>query len=190
MRILLLILTLVNFGCASSSYYITSNPSGANVYYFDPGTQKKFLLGATPIEYSKSSIPTDGPFMMSFEKEGFHSQEVPVTNSDEAKTVVNVKMKPDPEGVKDDAVLNGILTRLFKAQGLIFKKQYQAAIIDIDKVIEERPGISQAYVMKGTAYYMLKEMPSAIEAWKKALKMEPNNDELKQFLVEKNIDLK
>lgn len=177
-------------GCASSSYFITSNPSGANVYYVDPASQKKFLMGTTPVQYSKSSIPNDAPFMMSFEKEGYVVDQVPVANSDDSKTVINVKLKPEAMGNKEDKELQRIVAQLFSAQNLIFRKQYQAAIIELDKVLAERPSLAHAYVMKGTAYYLLKEIPSATDSWKKAMRIDPENQALKDFLIQKNIELK
>lgn len=190
MRSLLIFAFLGLSGCASSSYFITSNPTGANVYYVDPASQKKFLIGTTPIQYSKSSIPNDAPFIMTFEKEGYAVDQIPVANSDDSKTVINVKLKPEDVGTREDKDLQKLVAQLFSAQELIYKKKYQAAIIELDKVIAERPALAQAYVMKGTAYYLLKEMPSAMDSWKKAMRIDPENQGLKEFLIQKNIELK
>lgn len=177
-------------GCASGSFYFTSDPPGANVYYYDPLTQKRFLMGATPLTYSKSSVPADKPFMVSVELEGYSPTEVPVAPTNGTKTFLNFTMKKDENGLrKNDIELNQVIGRLFKAQSLLFEKRYQAAIVELDQILKDRPNLVQALVMRGTAYYMLQDMNSATDSWKKALALENNLPDLRKFLEEKSIRL-
>lgn len=177
-------------GCAST-YLISTNPPGANVYFNDPTTQKRFLIGATPLSYSKGALPTDAAFMVTVEKEGFLPQDVPMAPTNESRTIVSVNLKADTTTVaRNNKELNEAVNYLFRAQQLIYRKQYQAAIIELDKILKDKPDLTQAQVMKGTAYYLLNELPSAINAWKEAMKLDPNNEELSKFLADNSIALK
>ncbi|MEQ1878393.1 MAG: hypothetical protein ABL958_17250 [Bdellovibrionia bacterium] len=148
-------------------------------------------MGSTPLNYSKSALPTESAFMISLEKDGFLTQEIPVAPTDESKTMISINMRGDPAGSTNaNRDLNVVATGLFRAQELIYKKQYQAAVVELDKIIKDKPEIVQAHVMKGTAYFLLNELPSATEAWKKAMKLDPGNEDLTRFLAEKNINLK
>jgi tetratricopeptide (TPR) repeat protein len=179
-----------SLGCATA-YQINSVPSEANVYYYDPLNQKKIMMGTTPLNYSKGSIPTENAFILAVEKEGYFPQEFPISLTDEARTTIMVTLKVDPsDGSRETKVLNEVVSRLFHAQDLIYQKKFHAAIVEIDKILKDKPALLQAQVMKGTAYYLLNELPSAIAAWKIALKLDPQHEDLNRFLTEKNISIK
>ena len=175
--------------CASI-YTIHSSPQGANVYYVEPVSQKKVFLGTTPFSYNKAGLPTQQAFMIQVTKEGFKTQDVPMAATDESKTLVSVRLKPDDEIMtRNSKELNELLKRFFKAQQLIYDRQFHSAIIELDQLIKERPDLVQAYVMKGTSYFLLNETKSAAAAWKTALKLDPENVELLKFLQEKNVKI-
>lgn len=177
-------------GCASGSYQMTSEPAGASVFYFDPGTQKRMLIGVTPLTYKKSSVPTDKPFLLSVEMEGYENVETPVAPNDGSKTFMHFRLKPAPKGLKkSDLEVNQIVNGLFKSQMLIYQKKYQAAVMELDGLLKDRPNLVQALVMKGTAFYLMQDMNSAVDVWRKALDLDRNNEQLLKFLEEKNIKL-
>lgn len=186
--VMLLLATLLQ-ACAST-YTIHSSPQGANVYYVEPVSQKKIFLGTTPFSYNKAGLPTQQAFMISVTKDGFKPAEVPMAATDESKTLVSVRLKPEDEVMnKTSKELNELLKRFFRAQQLIYERQFHSAIIELDQLIKERPDLVQAYVMKGTSYFLLNEPKSAIASWKIALKLDPENSELLKFLQEKNVKL-
>lgn len=175
--------------CAST-YTIHSSPQGANVYYVEPVSQKTVFLGTTPFSYNKAGLPTQQAFMIQVKKEGFKTQDVPMAATDESKTLVSVRLKPEDEIMtKTSKELNELLKRFFKAQQLIYDRQFHSAIIELDQLIKERPDLVQAYVMKGTSYFLLNETKSAVAAWKVALKLDPENVDLLKFLQEKNVKI-
>ena len=177
--------------CSSSSYLFHADPTGTSVFYIDEKTQAKQLLGVTPINFSKSSLPTESPFLLSFEKEGFITQQVPVAPSNDARTTVAVTLRMDPVAEKQpNAEMNKYINRILGVQNLIYKKRIQSAIIELDQIIRDKPDIIQAHIMRGTCYYILNEVSTAIESWKTALTLDPGNKELLNFLAQKNIVVK
>jgi tetratricopeptide (TPR) repeat protein len=178
-------------GCAST-YSFTSIPAEAKVYYVDRENEKKYFLGNTPFQYKKSSLPDDKPFMVLFEKEGFIPTDVPVAPIDNARTIINVNLKKDPSGTANTANSQEIqetLRSLLKARNFIRQTKYHNAIMELDKVIIKNGNLPEAFELKGTAYYLLKDLNAAKEAWKQALKLDPNLEELQKFVKKNNIKL-
>jgi tetratricopeptide (TPR) repeat protein len=191
MRASLLCILALGLQACASAYNVHSNPQGANVYFNEPGTGRKIFLGVTPLSYSKAGLPTQQAFTISVAKEGFKPQDVPMAATDESKTIVNVRLKVDDfEVSKSSKELNEIMKKFFRVQQMIYEKQFHTAIIELDKLIKERPDLAQAYAMKGTSYYLLNEMNSAVASWKESLKIDPENVELLKFLQDKKIAIK
>ena len=182
-------LTLLSTACVST-YQIHSTPEGARVYYQDPnGPGGQVFLGTTPLSYSKAALPSDKAFMLTVQKDGFNAQDIPMAATDESKTVVNIRLKADDK-YSNAKEFNAVLKRFFKAQKMIYDKQFHSAILELDELIKEKPDLAQAYVMKGTCYYLLNELNSAVAAWKIALKIDSENPELLHFLDENKIQIK
>ena len=177
-------------GCAST-YQIHSTPEGALVSYQDSTTGRETYLGSTPLSYSKSSLPSDRAFLLNFKKDGFLPATAPVAPTDESNTILTVNLKPNEHGPSEiNKEWNDAVLRLFNAQNLIYRKRFHEALIELDKLIQAKPDLVEAHVMKGTSYYLLNEMGSALAAWRTALKLDPENVELLRFLDEKKIPLK
>ena len=182
---------LILSGCAST-YSFTSVPGEVKVYYVDRDTDKKYFLGNTPFQFQKGSLPDDKPFLVTFEKEGYITTDVPVAPINNARTIINVNLKRDPAGTSNTANSREIqeaLRSLVKARSFISQTKYHNAIMEIDRVLQKNADLPEAHLLKGTAYYLLRDLPSAREAWKQALKLDPNLEELHSFLKKNNIKL-
>lgn len=176
-------------GCASS-YQLNSVPTGANVYYLEGNGEKKLFLGSTPVNYSKSLLPENQAFLLMFEKEGYSAQIVPVAATDESKTILNVRMKVQSEKVKPPAKETNILVRrLFLAQEMMYRKEYVAAMQEVERLVHDYPEAAQPHVIRGTIYYLLNEVKSAKKSWRAALELDPENVELLKFLKQNRLKL-
>jgi tetratricopeptide (TPR) repeat protein len=186
----ILILELFLAGC-SSTYQIRSMPDGALVSYTEPSTNRQLYLGTTPLTYSKSALATDRAMVLTIKKEGFLPEMIPLVPTNESNTLINVNLKPDDKSpTKATSEWNAIIARLFEAQRMIYQRQFHAALLELDKIVKDKPDLVQAHIMKGTSYYLLNEMNSAINAWKTALRLDPNNAELLQVLNQMKISVK
>eukprot|EP01004_Peranema_trichophorum_P002409 NODE_1470_length_1939_cov_123.752203_g1247_i0.p1 GENE.NODE_1470_length_1939_cov_123.752203_g1247_i0~~NODE_1470_length_1939_cov_123.752203_g1247_i0.p1 ORF type:complete len:566 (+),score=122.81 NODE_1470_length_1939_cov_123.752203_g1247_i0:61-1758(+) len=63
-------------------------------------------------------------------------------------------------------------------------ERYQAALDDANKTIEIKPDWAKGYARKGAALHFKKDFKGAIEAYKKGLELDPNNDACKKGLAE------
>jgi tetratricopeptide (TPR) repeat protein len=67
---------------------------------------------------------------------------------------------------------------------------YESSLKDCLAVIRTDPARELGYVRLGSAYYALGMQQYAAKAWHKALQLNPNNADLKEFMAEKNIPVK
>jgi tetratricopeptide (TPR) repeat protein len=71
---------------------------------------------------------------------------------------------------------------LFAALNHIYEGRYDLAIQECTIVIELQPGNILAWKRLGSGYYAIGKKDKAREAWEKALKLAPDDTELKQFI--------
>jgi tetratricopeptide (TPR) repeat protein len=72
--------------------------------------------------------------------------------------------------------------KLRSALEYIYDAKYEKCIIECNEILELEPTNLLALKRLGSAYYALNKIDKAKEIWGNALKMYPNDDELKQFL--------
>lgn len=61
-------------------------------------------------------------------------------------------------------------------------RQFEKAIADTKKSIELNANFSKSYIQQGYAYFNLKKYKDALESYKLALKLEPDNAQVKQYI--------
>jgi Tfp pilus assembly protein PilF len=93
-----------------------------------------------------------------------------------------------PDTTKKETITPGMTVvdyKLFIALNHIYEGRYDLAIFDCNEVLELDPANILALKRKGSAYFALKHKDKARELWQQALKLSPNDTEIKQFLAEK-----
>lgn len=177
---LLAILSFALTGCFSDSVYkFQSQPSDASIYYLN-GSEKN-LVGQTPIDYTKTSLPSDAPFTILFEKQGYESKEISVTPTDNSQTIIsaNLKVSKDNMGDATSKRMREILRNVFQIQELTALAKYVDALALINKISEQEPNIAELFVLKGSIYYLLNDQTQAKLAWLEALKVDSSLDSLR-----------
>ena len=82
------------------------------------------------------------------------------------------------------ADLKDFLNLYEKSQQLFFDKQFEAALRQIDEAILLVPDAIQAYKLKGSIQYRLKDIEGAKASWKKALELDPSAKDVETSLNE------
>lgn len=70
------------------------------------------------------------------------------------------------------------------AQRAYEKGHFDNAMIYVDEMIEEKPDLAKAWVMKGSLEFALGHKDDAKKAWEKSLELDPNNEHVKKSLTE------
>jgi tetratricopeptide (TPR) repeat protein len=75
--------------------------------------------------------------------------------------------------------------KLFIALNSIYEGRYDLAIFACNEVLDLEPENVLALKRKGSAYFALNQKDRAREIWQEALKLSPNDSEIKKFLASK-----
>lgn len=171
-------LLLLLSNCATH-YRFQSQPSEANVFYIN-GSEKT-LIGQTPIDYAKSALPTDTPFLLNFEKSGYELKELSIAPSDNSLTTISVHLKPTLDVATDATVkrMHETIQQIFKVQELSSQQRFVDALSALQKLEETEPNLAEVFVLRGSIYVMLNDKERAKQEWEKALKLAPNLESLK-----------
>jgi len=175
----LLCFLAVNLVSCSTTYQFVTRPEGASVFHHEDGS--KALLGTTPLSFKKSGLPSDVPFSVVFEKQGYEPLNLMITPTDNSHTTVTATMKPgardgnDPESIR----IRRILKHVFKVQEHVATKRYTDALILIRELEKEEPNLAETYVIKGSVYLMLNDNSQAKIAWERALTLDSTLDDVR-----------
>jgi len=95
-----------------------------------------------------------------------------------------VKKKQAKQGTytKEDADYNKALFSLQEAQKLFSERRYSQALAEINKSVDSAPNMALAYAVRGSIYYMLRQLPEAKSSWEKALELDPSMDNVRAIL--------
>lgn len=75
-----------------------------------------------------------------------------------------------------------IVDHLFRAQQHTMLKRYNEALTELDKALLLDEYLPQAYLIKGSIYYLTKRLPEAKLAWERCLKIDPYNAQAYEYL--------
>jgi tetratricopeptide (TPR) repeat protein len=75
-----------------------------------------------------------------------------------------------------------IVDHLFRSQQLVVGKKYPEALGEIDKALMMDEYLPQAYLIKGSIFYVNKQFDQAKIAWERALKVDPYNAQAYNYL--------
>ena len=176
------------FGCISSSVYkFQSQPSDAAVYYVHG--KDKTLLGQTPIDFTKTLLPSDAPFTIYFEKQGFEVKEIAVTPTDNSQTTISALLKQATEPLSDpvNKKVRRILQKIFEIQELTARHRYVDALAELKKIGEQEPAISEINILRGSIYLILHDPVRAKIEWEKALASDPSLDDIRARIKTLNL---
>ena len=95
-----------------------------------------------------------------------------------------MKKKQAKQGTytKEDADYNKALFSLQEAQKLFSERRYSQALAEINKSVDSPPNMALAYAVRGSIYYMLRQLPEAKSSWEKALELDPSMDNVRAIL--------
>lgn len=161
----------------AESITLTSVPSEAEIVIKDLAGSLASKLGKTPLSRNFAELATLSPsglFLISIEKQGYVSQSILVTELPKSEIKINLNL--DPINIQqNNSLLDKSITQLFEAQRQIRSQQFDEAISLLKKIEEEQSQLSIIPEMIGGAFYLKKDMKSALLWYQKAYRLNPNN---------------
>jgi tetratricopeptide (TPR) repeat protein len=178
----------IHSGC-TSNIIIRSDPSDATVYARLPGTQDTKSIGKTPLTMNIKTLekelrisPATGDFVeFIFEKDGYQTETllVPPTRMVTAETTLGVKLKSGPS---QGQIVDSLLQYIDNAQKFTQNKEFERALIEIDRALQINSSFVRAITLKGSIYFLTAKYDQALVWFEKALLVDPKNqDSLKMI---------
>lgn len=177
------VLALVFTSCVSKPFKITSEPDNVEVFLVSKEDNEKKSLGQTPIIKTKKEMSelldkemaSGGMIQLHFEKDGYNEKDfwIPSTAGGNLGINVEVKMEEGVSSFEYAKSADQIIDKLFLAQNLARTQQFERALIEIDKLIEKFPKLTRALSMKGAILYASSSFRESLEAYEKALDLNP-----------------
>jgi tetratricopeptide (TPR) repeat protein len=179
LSVLVSLLLLALLGACTTTYRFSSTPDGAAVYHKTP--TDRVLLGQTPIDYAKTALPSDAPFVIEFDHDGYEPKDIAVTPTDNSLTTVAVQLKPLEPGGRDTGLIRvrRVLGDVFKIQELIYGKHYVEALSMLKDLEAAEGKLAEVFVLRGSVYALLGDQEQTRREWQRALTLDPTLEELK-----------
>jgi tetratricopeptide (TPR) repeat protein len=181
---------IILFVCLNSSIVwaakliIKSQPEGAEIFISTNG--KPIRIGSTPYEANLTEVMKSyvkaNSFMLELKKSGHNPYRVLLAKTEDVdlELTANLELDPAISNIKEhDALMN----QLFDIQKLIRGRNFQDAIKDLGLLETKHPALSIIPEMKATAYYMNKEVESALSNYRRAFAINPENHDAYRMKV-------
>ena len=174
-------MVLLVSGC-SHLLVVKSEPAEADVYFVNPKTGDKKVVGKTPLNMPMSEVTsTVGPelaagefFTIGVEKNGYITQTLtlPAGQFGTLVTDLDVVLKQGATP-KEERLAKSVIDRLFLAQKFALSQQYERAQIELDKILADFPGFARALTMRASIYFAQRNFTEALKFYEEALKSDP-----------------
>jgi tetratricopeptide (TPR) repeat protein len=170
---------------------VTSNPEQADVFVKNTLTKEKVKIGKTPLKMSLNDIVNNfarsNVFIVEISKDGFDPYRLLLsrTGSNDIELSVNLDISKNIQMVKE---VDFLMSQLFDVQRQIRAKDYGSALTKLDELEKDFPHYSIIYELKGSAYYLDKQFSKALNYYRKAFSVNPENRDsyiMKVYLEEK-----
>lgn len=192
MKIFLIVIPFLFFGCSHLSLKVISDQPESEVFiHTSEGSQK---LGVTPLEIKDDVLERVPPgFTIEVSKSGFYQTKVLVEKrSLSSKGEIKVKLKEMPKieaKINDPdvkAVIEEIARNVSSIQSFLLKRNYNQAEVMTKTLLNKFPHLSVAWNLLGNNYYLQGRFDEASENYRKALEIEPTNQETRDVLKKMN----
>ncbi len=182
---------LAGLPACAQKFVIKSDPPEASVYLVTPEKGEKKLVGPTPLEatparlrelYGDEKGASDQYVELMVEKDKFKSERilVPFGSMGSQVTEVQVRMK---EGVDEERTAMDLVQSLLLAQKYAALKEYERAVIELDKILASHPKFIRALAMKGAVYFVQQKWDESARWYEEVLKVDPQAQEGVEMLA-------
>lgn len=172
-------------GCTTTGLHIESQPPGADVLVSVQG-QPPRKAGVTPMELTEFSSAGSPPVQVTASLAGRVSQSAYVPSSQFAKrgqlffqldqTVLPAACE------KQQQSLQKIALGVAQVQSQIAGKNLDQAIASLGVLVAEFADVSVLYDLLGNAYYLRKDLDTALKNYKRSYEINPNNPETERMI--------
>jgi tetratricopeptide (TPR) repeat protein len=168
---------------------IKSQPDAAEIFISTNG--KPIRLGVTPYEANLTEVMNvyvkSNSFVLEIRKSGHTPYRVLLakTTDSDLELTANLELDKAISNIKEH---DSLMNQLFDVQKLVRGRNFRDALSKLDDLEKKHPTLSIIPEMKATAYYMNKEVESALSYYRKAFSLNSDNHDayrMKLYLEKK-----
>jgi len=181
----------LNIACLASDIIIKSDPSDCDVYIIDPESGKQSLVGKTPFKGDadtiKKSTSNSSTIQVMIYKPGFIPYNIVLSllGGVDIRLNTTLEVQKDIQFVQDYDLL---VADLFDVLRMVRLKDYQSSLQKLEMLERKFPHFSIIHEMKGMIFYLQKNFKMALNFYRKANGINPQNIEaykMKTYLEKK-----
>lgn len=160
----------------ASKLVIKSQPEGAEIFIVTG--EKPIRVGATPFEANLTEVMNNyvksNSFLLEIRKAGHTPYRLLIAKTTEIDLELMATLELDRE-ISNIKEMDSLMNQLFDVQKLIRGKNFGDAILKLTDLEKKHPTISIITEMKGSAYYMSKQVENALSYYRKSFALNPDN---------------
>lgn len=165
---------------------IDSSPSAAKIIISNGSNTQTSEIGTTPFKMTIAQFnkffAKDYAYAIDIKKDGFSDYHLIVSNIGQNNININAALKPNID-INSNKKIDKFINSLFEAQRLIRNKNLDSALSLMDNLEKDYPQYSSIYEFKGGAYYLNKEFKKALSYYRKAVDINPENQDAQRMKV-------
>lgn len=176
--------------CSTGELVISTTPPQADIRARTGSGQNYESIGKSPLRISGKELfgrlGGDGPIQIEISKEGFTQKEIIVSESPRNFDInFSIELKEPPKDENESRPINQTVDNLFEVQRLVKVGRLEDALEMIKLLQASQPNIAAVHEMQGGIFFIQKDLPKALDAYTKAVRLNPENSEtlnMKRYL--------
>ncbi len=121
---------------------------------------------------------------MSVEKEGFLSERyvLPTSRFATFSTQLDIKLKEGTDA-REFKIAEDVLNQFFLAQKFTLNKEFDRALVEVDKILAKAPTFARALSMRGSIYFVQKKYSESLKWYEAALQNDPKMEDTVKMIA-------
>lgn len=177
------------FACASGELVIVTTPPEADIRARVGSGLNYESIGKSPLRITGKELAGrlggDGPMQIEVAKEGYDTKELIISESPRSFDISfsieliskaeKSKEEDEVNKIKEREAINHTVDSLFEIQRLVKVGRLDEALVKIRSLQDAEPNVAASYEMQGGIFYIQNDYPRALDAYQKALRLNPEN---------------
>jgi tetratricopeptide (TPR) repeat protein len=186
------LLGLSGSACTTSRLEVHSEPEGADVIALPKG-QTPIKLGVTPLTVNQDSHPElfSSELRLRVTKDGYSTESVLVPHSSlgsETRLDLDLPESKLPASCsQSEQIINDITQKLAQSQLLVFRKNFVEAKQQLIELSNRYSNVAVIYTLLGNISYVEKNLTAALDYYKRAKALAPENAETNRMIEKINM---
>lgn len=187
---LFLLSVMAGQSCSTGELVISTTPPQADIRARTGSGQNYESIGKSPLRISGKELSGrlggDGPIQIEISREGFSQKEIIVSESPRNFDInFSIELKETSKDQDEGRSINQTVDNLFEVQRLVKVGRLEDALEMIKLLQASQPSIAAVHEMQGGIFFIQKDIPKALDAYTKAVRLNPDNTEalnMKRYL--------